>query len=138
QRVVVLTQNVDGLHREAGSRALIDIHGDLHHIYCVQCGEHHQVSTYEHLAPEPRCDRCGGWLRPDVVLFEEPLPLHKLDRLEEELHAGFDVVFSVGTSSGFSYIAAPVLAAARAGVPTIEINPGDTEVSSAVRHRLRM
>lgn len=136
--VLVLTQNVDGFHREAGSSKLIDIHGDLHLIYCVDCNARRTVANFADLPLEPRCTGCGGWLRPDVVLFEELLPINKVSYLRRELEQGFDAVFSVGTSSGFPYIAGPVWEASAAGVPTVEINPGHTEVSSLVTHRLRL
>ncbi|MRG95636.1 NAD-dependent deacylase [Polyangium spumosum] len=134
----VLTQNVDGFHRAAGSRNVIDIHGDIHRLLCVGCSFTETVKDYAHLAPCPSCPSCGGVLRPDVVLFGEMLPRAKLERLHRELERGFDVVVSVGTSSLFPYIAEPVLQAAARGVPTIEVNPEPTVVSHAVGLRLPM
>ncbi len=131
-RLVVLTQNVDGLHHAAGSRQIIDIHGDAHVIRCTGCEARRRVSSYEGLGPLPRCGECGAVLRPDVILFGEMLPLKKVLRLEAELAAGFDVVFSVGTTSLFPYIAGPVVEAARGGVPTVEVNPERTEVTPVV------
>ena len=58
--------------------------------------------------------------------------MEKLARLWSEFEAGFDLVFSIGTSSSFAYIAAPVLLAREAGIPTVEINPGSTAVTSRV------
>jgi NAD-dependent deacetylase len=72
-----------------------------------------------------------------VVLFGEMLPAEPLAQLRRELTDGFDLVLSVGTSSVFPYIAGPVIAARRQGTPTIEINPGDTEVSELVDLRVR-
>lgn len=137
--VVVLTQNVDGFHRAAGSRNVIDIHGDVHRIGCTRgaCGWEEEVADYARLPPLPRCPNCGAVARPRVVLFGEMLPEDRLLHLDRELGLGFDVVFSVGTSSLFPYIAGPIVTAARMGIPTVEINPGPTEVSFAVRHRLR-
>lgn len=138
EQVCVLTQNVDGLHALAGSRCLIEIHGSLHRLRCTECAHARSVSDYAGLDIPPRCPRCGGMLRPDVVLFGENLPLRALARLDDVLTSGVDLVMSVGTTSVFPYIVEPVLLAARAGVATIEINPGDTGVSAVVRHRLRM
>jgi NAD-dependent deacetylase len=136
--VSVLTQNVDGLHRDAGSRNLIEIHGTLHRLRCMECVHGRTVPDYDGMAIPPPCPKCGAVMRPDVVLFGETLHERDLMRLETVLSAGLDLVVSIGTTSVFPYIAGPALWAARAGVPTIEINPGDTEVSRIVTHRLRM
>ena len=138
REVWVLTQNVDGFHRKAGSRHVIDIHGDVHDIVCTACEFAERVESFSRLEPTPRCPRCGAVLRPNVVLFGELLPIDKLELLRHELSLGFDLVFSVGTTSVFPYIAGPVIEAARRGTPTVEINPGPTEVSSLVRIRLAM
>src|SRR5207248_2508431 len=84
----------------------------------------------------PRCPRCPGILRPGVVLFGEELPEGKLARLWREFGAGFDLVFSIGTSSLFPYIAAPVRLARDAGIPTVEINPESTAVTSQVEIKI--
>jgi NAD-dependent deacetylase len=137
-RVVVLTQNVDGLHRAAGSRQVIEIHGDVHDLRCTFCGWTDRVKDYSGLGDgTPECPACGSVVRPRVVLFEEMLPRHGIDRLEAELARGFDLVFSVGTTSVFPYIAAPVHRANRDGKLTVEINPGTSEVSHVVHHRIR-
>ena len=136
--VTVLTQNVDGLHRAAGSRDVIEIHGTIHHLVCTACDHAHDVPDYAGLALPPACPRCGALVRPDVVLFGEMLPEAALDRLRTVLDRGVDLVFTVGTTSVFPYIAEPVLAARRAGVPTVEINPGDSEVSDVVDVRLQV
>ncbi len=137
-RVWTLTQNVDGLHRAAGSRNVIDIHGDLHRLRCMRCRHRQTVDDYRELTLPPRCPKCPGLLRPDIVLFNEPLPLDRLAVLFTELDEGFDVVFSIGTSSTFSYAAEPVQLAAELGRPTVEINPGVSEVSDLVDIKLSM
>jgi NAD-dependent deacetylase len=131
-RVWTLTQNIDDFHRRAGSRNLLEIHGNLHRLYCMNCGARQTVADYSGLAIPPRCPACSGMLRPDVVLFGEMLPTATLERLYEECSAGFDVVFTVGTTSVFPYIAEPVRRAARLGRPTIEVNPAQTAVSDVV------
>jgi NAD-dependent deacetylase len=126
----VLTQNIDGFHRQAGSRDLIEIHGDLFELACVHCSHHETVADYSGLkALPPPCPHCLGHLRPRVVLFGEALPRPALQRLEAVLQAGFDLVFSIGTTSVFPYIAQPFIAAGRFGALAVEINPGETEVS---------
>jgi NAD-dependent deacetylase len=136
-RVVVLTQNVDGFHRSAGSSVVVDIHGDCHDLRCDACGGRRRVDDYSGLSIPPECPTCGSAERPDVVLFGEMLPAAKLLQLSEEMSRGFDVVLSIGTTSVFAYIAGPVVEAARSGRPTIEINPGDSEISQLVSVRLR-
>lgn len=135
-QVCVLTQNIDGFHRDAGSRNVIAIHGDIYDLHCMRCKHREEVRSFAGMPLPPRC-HCGGVLRPDVVLFGEYLPDRALSRLDRELAAGFDMVFSVGTSSVFPYIAAPIRMASRSGIPTVEINPGDTEVSGLVDYRIR-
>lgn len=132
----LLTQNIDGLHRRAGSRKLIEIHGRHDRIVCTGCGRSREVPDWRDLEIPPRCRACGAPERPDVVLFGELLPEDALTRLHAFLADGVDAVLSIGTSSVFPYIAGPVLAAARAGVPTIEVNPGRSEVSDVVSHRI--
>lgn len=136
--VWVLTQNVDSLHRMAGSQKVIEIHGKVHHLRCTECHHQRSVQDFAGLSLPPACPVCGGVLRPDVVLFGESLPLKGLDRLAHVLEQGVDLVMSIGTTSAFPYIAGPVWWAQQAGVPTVEINPGETEVSRIVDHRLRM
>jgi NAD-dependent deacetylase len=134
--VWVLTQNVDGLHREAGSQRIIDIHGDVRKLACTACAWRVEVSDYAGLSSPPRCPDCNAILRPEVVLFGEMLPLDKVAVLQRELERGFDAVFSIGTSSVFPYIAEPVIAARMTGALTVEINPGLSEVSDIVEERL--
>lgn len=131
-RVWVLTQNVDGFHRRAGSQNVIDIHGDLHRLRCTQCALDLPVANYEGLSIPPRCVLCQGVLRPGVVLFGERLPDHQLAVYRGETARGFDLVFSIGTTSVFPYISAPVLDAYHFCRPSVEINPGDTDVTEFV------
>jgi NAD-dependent deacetylase len=136
ERCWVLTQNVDGFHRAAGSKNVIDIHGDLHELYCTKCSFRERVADYAQLAPCPACPQCSSLVRPDVVLFEESLPPEKSTTLYREVAKGFDVVFSIGTSSLFPYITAPVRMASARGQATVEINPGRTPLSDTVDVRL--
>jgi NAD-dependent deacetylase len=133
--VLVLTQNVDGLHRIAGSTQVIDIHGDCRELLCTRCPHRETRTTYEGLELPPRCPKCAAIVRPDVVLFEELLPTDKLERLARELEHGFDAYLSVGTSSLFPYISQPIVDAVRRGRLSIEINPEETPVSDLVEFR---
>ena len=99
--VCVLTQNVDGLHADAGSRQLIEIHGSVRRLRCNDCMQGRQVPDYAGLQIPPECPRCCGTLRPDIVLFGEPLPAGAVERLEHVLETGLDLVVSIGTTSVF-------------------------------------
>ncbi len=138
EQVWVLTQNVDGLHRAAGSTRVIDIHGDVRRLLCTcaRCGWDRETDSYDDLAVPPYCPVCNAVVRPDVVLFGEMLPLAKVSLLREQLQLGFDVVLSIGTTSVFPYIAEPVVLARRRGALTVEINPASTQVSRLVDIKL--
>jgi len=135
-RVWTLTQNVDGFHRLAGSRNVIEIHGNMSSLSCTKCDFRVLLGNSEELCLPPICTQCSAILRPDVVLFGEQLPEEALMRLRRESETGFGVVFSIGTSSVFPYIQEPLWVAHRTGVPTIEINPSETVLSDSVDYRL--
>jgi NAD-dependent deacetylase len=134
--VIILTQNVDGLHRRAGSKDVIEIHGDVHDLHCTQCDYEERVENYRSVDIPPSCPECRSLVRPRVVLFGEMLPQAAIKTLHTELSLGIDMVFSVGTTSVFPYIAGPVIEAQRGGIPTVEINPGKTEVTSFVEEKV--
>ncbi len=68
----ILTQNIDGLHQAAGSREVLELHGSTHRCYCARCHKVYDPAYINDCEGVPRCD-CGGVVRPDVVLYEEPL-----------------------------------------------------------------
>jgi NAD-dependent deacetylase len=152
ERFVLLTQNVDGLHRMAGSRNIIDIHGDAFSLICTGCGRENRfadprapLACTDHLciADEmkrgraPRC-RCGRVYRPEVVLFGEMLPAEKIARLYDEFYTNPpELVISVGTSNMFPYIVEPIVVAAKAGRLTVEVNPEPTTISDLVDYHLQ-
>ncbi|MEY4581980.1 MAG: hypothetical protein RL701_6683 [Pseudomonadota bacterium] len=137
--VVVFTQNVDGLHRAAGSSAVIDIHGDCHDLFCTRqrCDFRETRVDYAGMSIPPHCPQCNAIVRPDVVLFEETLPADKLTRWQRELAQGYDALFTIGTSSVFPYVTSPVMHARSNGRLSIEINPDQTVVSDRVDIKLR-
>ena len=136
-RTLVLTQNVDGLHRAAGSTRVVEIHGRVHRLRCVRCDFATEVDDFAGIPMPPACPQCGALVRPAVVLFGEALDPEPCAALEDELAAGFDIVFAIGTTAMFPYIARPVLLAKALGIPTVEINPGRTALSDLVDIRLR-
>jgi NAD-dependent deacetylase len=132
ERVWVLTQNIDGFHYAAGSRKVIEIHGNMHKLICMQCPWRTEVNDYSQLTIPPVCPSCGFSVRPEVVFFGEMLPAMECQILADELSKGFDIYFSVGTTSVFSYIQQPIIDAHYSKRPTIEINPAETEISHIV------
>jgi NAD-dependent deacetylase len=137
-RVWTLTQNVDGFHRQAGSKNVIAIHGDLSEISCTRCPYRTTVTDYAEVGELPRCIDCASVLRPDVVLFGEMLPDASFREMKNQLREGFDITFSVGTTSVFPYISFPIELAVQRAKPSVEINPGETRVSPLVTYRLAM
>ena len=136
----VLTQNIDGLHRAVGTKNLIEMHGDTFEMHCMECGTPYsfdKIFPDEKQNPElpPRCLRegCGGIIRPNVVLFGEYLPNKAYMQLQDLLERGLDMAVSIGTSSSFPYIVAPMYTP---GIPTVEINPHKTSISEIVSYRI--
>lgn len=69
----VITQNIDGLHQAAGSKTVLELHGSVLRNYCERCGEYHNVAYIQESSGIPKCKKCGGPVKPDVVLYEEGL-----------------------------------------------------------------
>lgn len=136
QSVTVFTQNIDGLHRLAGSSDVIEVHGNLQELVCTVCDHAETVDGLRGREMPPLCPACGSVLRPNVVLFGEALPEEAMDRFVTALEEGFDLIITIGTSGAFPYIAEPVLWATQAGVPTVEINPLQTRLSPIVDYHL--
>jgi len=139
KRVWVLTQNIDGFHSAAGSKNVIEIHGNMRKLRCMKCRWRAKVKDYSQITQiPPLCPECKGVARPEVVFFGEMLPEYECQVLSEELAKGFDIYFSIGTTSVFPYIQQPIIAAKRLKCPTIEINPAHTEVSGLVDIKINL
>ena len=69
----VITQNIDGLHQVAGSRVVYELHGSIRRSYCVKCGAKYDIDYVMENVPVPHCEKCGGIVKPDVVLYGEQL-----------------------------------------------------------------
>ena len=116
----IITQNIDGLHKSAGSLHVTEMHGSLREIYCLKCNK-------EYLAPHvpdgqpPLCD-CGGVLKPNTVLFGEQLPPKALDRAYHEA-ATCQTMLVIGTSAVVQPAASLPYLAKQNGAVVIEINP---------------
>jgi NAD-dependent deacetylase len=124
----LITQNVDGLHRRAGTTRLIEIHGNLWQVRCVREGRMQEDTRCPLPAIPPRCE-CGALLRPHVIWFGEPLDQGDLAQaysLIEEC----DLLLVVGTSAVVQPVASFPLIAKQAGAFVLEVNMGPTPLSS--------
>ena len=93
----VVTQNIDGLHQMAGSKKVLELHGSIHRNYCTKCGKFFDAAYVKNSEGVPRCDACGGLVKPDVVLYEESLDSQTIsDAVYAISHA--DVLIIGGTS----------------------------------------
>ncbi len=133
----ILTQNIDGFHTFAGSKNVIEIHGNMHRLKCTACKTVDPVSDYSKIEIPPHC-QCGNMQRPDVVLFEEMLPEDAIKQMYLQQNVDYDLVISIGTSANFPYISEPIMLARRKGIATVEINPGVSNISSFVDVHLKM
>ncbi len=151
---LLVTQNVDGLHQRAGSRKVIDLHGQLEQVVCLSCGEglsrHQMQIELERLNPGweahtaaalpdgdvalelqfdefivPDCSRCGGILKPDVVFYGEAVPRQRVRRTQRALQR-CDALLVVGSSLMVWSGLRFVRAAAERGVPRALVNLGRT------------
>jgi len=130
----LITQNVDGLHQQAGSRNVIELHGNITRTKCFD--ERTIVTEWAETGDiPPKCPRCGGLLRPDVVWFEETLSATDLNTAMRA-SASSDVFLSIGTS-GLVYPAAGLpIAALGHGATVVEINPQPTPFTAKVHFAL--
>lgn len=131
----LITQNVDGLHRRAGSRRMLELHGDITRSKCFACSRPAEAWAKTGEIP-PRCPTCGGRLRPDVVWFGEMLPERALAAAMDAA-ARCDVFLSIGTSSLVYPAAALPEMALGAGAVVVEINPSETPLTPRATHSLR-
>ena len=133
-KLTLLTQNVDGLHQRAGSRRVIELHGNLARTRCFE--EDSVVDAWEETGEvPPRCPRCGSLLRPDVVWFGEALPPQALQAAREAAST-CDLFLAVGTSGIVEPAASLPYAALRSGAVVVEINPEATPLTADVPYAL--
>jgi NAD-dependent deacetylase len=132
---LIITQNVDNLHSIAGNKKVIEIHGNIMHTICSECGAVYDEIFYE-ANPIPSCKKCSAMIRPDVVLFGETLD-EKLLRKAQETAANSEVFFSIGTSGVVEPAASlPFLAKAN-GSYVVEVNETETPLSMHANECLR-
>jgi len=131
----LITQNVDSLHQRAGSRHVIELHGNITRVKCSR--EERVVETWPATEERPpRCPDCGAFLRPDVVWFGEALPAAVLHAASEAARLA-DIFLTIGTSGLVQPAASLPRLAAGNGAVTVEINIEDTPLSPRMDYTLR-
>ena len=95
--LAVVTQNIDGLHQKAGSRAVYELHGSVHRNTCQRCGARYSLEEFLTLGEVPVCRVCGGRVKPDVVLYEEPLDHATVEGALDAIRRA-DLLIVAGTS----------------------------------------
>ncbi|MBW2367748.1 MAG: NAD-dependent deacylase [Deltaproteobacteria bacterium] len=124
----IITQNVDGLHQQAGSGDVLEFHGTFARYYCMDCGQQAGLGDLDLTCMPPRC-RCDGVIRPDCVFFGEPIPPDLLLR-SEQLAAQCDVMLVVGTSASVTPASDLPVQAKAAGATIIEVNAQETPLTN--------
>ena len=128
EEFTLVTQNIDDLHREAGSQNLLELHGNIWRARCLRCASVFEARESPLEQNPPLCFVCGGPARPDVVLFGEMLPVGVFERAEEA-SLGADLFFVIGTSAVVYPAAGLPILAKQAGARVIEVNPEQTDIS---------
>ncbi len=140
-RVSVVTQNIDGLHARAGSHEVLELHGNILRVKCLEgCGNPERIEPAFDWRADPRepppCPRCGAPLRPDVVWFGELLPPDVFSRAERAA-LRCDLMLVVGTSALVHPAAGLPLLARQAGARIAVVNPQDTPIDALADRVLR-
>jgi NAD-dependent deacetylase len=131
----LVTQNVDNLHARAGSRNVVELHGNIERSYCIECRKDAPEDALEPSEGAPRCTSCGGLLRPDVVWFGEMLPAGAFAKAEAAARR-CQVFLSIGTSSVVYPAASLPLTALEHGAYVVEVNREETDLSSRANETL--
>lgn len=134
-KLTLITQNVDGLHRQAGSTSVIELHGNIARTICSQEGMVIDAWPEREELP-PKCPRCGGLLRPDVVWFGESLPAEAV-ALALEASRRCDLFLSVGTSALVQPAASLPFEARHHGATLVEVNVEETPLTAFADYQLK-
>lgn len=117
----IITQNIDGLHKKAGSENIIEFHGAFDSFTCPACGENFELPYVRHKKLPPVCSSCSSILKPDIVFFDERIPEKTLARTEQML-AAVDLLLVAGTSCQVQPAASIPYLVYNSGGQIIEIN----------------
>ncbi len=133
----LITQNIDGLHGKAGSKNVIEFHGNVIHFFCTDCEKSFDRSFVDHkirLEAAPQCDQCGGLIRPGIVFFGDLIPLEALYAARKYTLTA-DLFVALGSSLEVNPAASLAMEAYRAGARLIIVNRGPTHLDSAASDR---
>ncbi len=124
----IITQNIDNLHQEAGSRAITEIHGNRTKLRCVGCNRRWPLDEFPIEELPPKCPDCGGMVKSDTVMFGEPIPRDALEACIQQAQV-CDCMLLIGTSAQVYPAAGFPLDVKRAGGRLIEVNPNETPLT---------
>ncbi len=130
----LITQNIDNLHYRAGSKNVLELHGNIERSYCIKCGKYYSDVQITKEKPIPYCE-CSGIIRPDVVWFGENLPIDVFDKAVEATRR-CELLLSIGTSAVVYPAAGLPLQAKEHGSYVVEINVEYTELSPYVNETI--
>ncbi|MCF7918297.1 MAG: NAD-dependent deacylase [Candidatus Cloacimonetes bacterium] len=129
----VITQNIDNLHQTAGSKDVIEFHGNSHSFICQKCGKKYALKDLQLDKKPPLCGYCKGLLKPDFVFFGEAIPELARDRAFGEAEMA-DVVLVIGTTGEIMPACLIPRLAWQRGAKIIEINPGYSAYRNTITH----
>jgi NAD-dependent deacetylase len=134
-KIFVITQNVDNLHRRSGSKIIYELHGNIERNFCVKCGTFYNSADFHLTNEAPKCEKCGGLVRPDVVWFGEMLPQDVFNEAEKTAEWS-DICFVVGTSAVVYPAAYIPINAKKSGSYIVEINIEETDITPLADYSL--
>jgi len=127
----IITQNIDNLHQEAGSKRVIQFHGNSNYVVCTKCSKRKSIKELNFDEIPPKCDFCNGLLKPDFVFFGEPIPQDAyIDSMFEALEADLSIL--VGTTGVVMPAALIPYYAKENGAKIIEINPNKSQFTNEI------
>jgi len=127
----IITQNIDNLHFEGGSKNIYEFHGNSRDLVCMNCGQRFPVSEIGFENLPPRCKKCGGILKPDFVFFGESIPEPAMTKSFEEAHEA-DVFLLIGTTGEIMPASQIPFLAKSNGVSIIEININPSNYTNSI------
>jgi len=127
----IITQNIDNLHQEAGSKNVYEFHGNSKHLICMNCSEKYLVQDMNLLSLPPKCNKCGGILKPDFVFFGEPIPEFAQTKSFEETKKA-DVFIIIGTTGEIMPASMIPYEAKNNKIKIIEINTQPSKYTNTI------
>jgi len=127
----VITQNIDNLHQEAGNREVLEFHGNSKRLTCTRCHSQSLVSDLDLAVLPPRCNRCGGLIKPDFVFFGEGIPPEAF-RGSMEAARNADAIIIVGTTGEVMPAAQMPFLAKQFGATVIEVNTEPSRFTESI------